>query len=120
MPNDALIERVLALRSDANPSERLILKLAAALIKQLDMENCDPFRETDHRLKVTSEEMEWVRGPIEVFDGFPCPKDWEIPERIAAAKREKAEVEQIQVELGVSYHDALDEYSRRRKRGREW
>jgi hypothetical protein len=91
MPNDALVDRVLALQIGATASERLVLKIAASLIKQLDAENYSVFEDDDPRIKLTREEWDWVPGRFEIFNGIVSPKDWETPERLAAAAREDQE-----------------------------
>jgi hypothetical protein len=70
-----LVDRVLSLTKSASPSETVILKLAAALIKQIDQEY-DVFRDSDPRIKIPVEQFGWIPDRFEIFDGIPAPKDW--------------------------------------------
>lgn len=85
MNNDALVDYVLSPAANCMPSERLVLKLAAALIKQLDPEF--DFGKDDKRKKMTFEEYRCVPDRFELIHGVVRPKDWEIPERLEAVKR---------------------------------
>src|SRR5438309_4794962 len=95
MPNDALVDCLLALGIDATASERLILKLAAALIKQLDTENYDIREDDDFRIKLSKEEREWLPDRFEVWNGIPRPKHWATPEHMASVERERHEIEEL-------------------------
>lgn len=111
MPNDALVNRVLSLTNAATPSERLVLKLAAALIKQID-QDYETDEDNDPRIKLSREEFEWLPDRFEIYNGIPQPKDWEIPERIVAAEQEKSEIEALEAQLG-DYTNPIEEYMRR-------
>ncbi len=87
MPNDVLVNSILALNANATPSETVVLKIAAALIKQID-QDYQLTKDSDPRIKIAMEELDWLPGAIEVWNGIPTPKDWAIPERVAAAKRD--------------------------------
>lgn len=115
MPNDDLIDHVLSRSASATPSERLVLKLAASLLKQLDPDY-DGFSDTDARIKLSREEMEWVPGTFEVLNGIAMPKHWDIPEVLEAADREEAEIEEIMKQGGLTYEAALTEFLRRTKK----
>ena len=90
MPNNQLVDQILSMAGNATPTERLVLKLAAALIKQIDPEY-SVFDDCDERIKVPREEWDWLPGRFEVWNGIPSPKDWEIPEWVAAAEAEERE-----------------------------
>jgi hypothetical protein len=87
MPNDLLVNRILALTSDATPSETVVLKIAAALIKQID-QDYEVDEDSDPRIKIPVEEWDWVPSGFELWNQIPTPKDWGIPERIAAAEQD--------------------------------
>jgi hypothetical protein len=87
MPNDALVNRILALVTNATPSETLVLKIAAALIKQID-QDYDITKDSDSRIKIPMKEWDWIPDGFEVWNEIPTPKDWAIPERVAAAERD--------------------------------
>jgi hypothetical protein len=57
MPNDVLVNSILALNANATPSETVVLKIAAALIKQID-QDYDIRKDSDARIKVAMEE--WI------------------------------------------------------------
>ena len=73
MPNDVLVDRVLSLTESASPSETVILKLAAALIKQIDQEY-DVFRDSDPRIKIPVEQFGWIPDRFKIFDGITRSK----------------------------------------------
>ena len=102
MPNAALIENVLSLAAQATPSERLILKIAASLLKQLD-QDYEINEDADQRIKLTPEEMHWLPGALEVWNSIVRPKDWEIPERMEAVRREAEEIQKIMDESGLDH-----------------
>lgn len=115
MANDALIEHILSALEQASPTERVVLKMAAALVKQMD-EDYEFAAETDQRIKMTKEEMDWIPDRFEVWYGIVRPKDWETPERLAAAKRYREAVQRIIDETGLPFYEASQEYERRRKK----
>ncbi len=115
MPNDALIDQVLSAAASATLSERLVLKLAASLLKQIDPEY-EIREDTDERVKLRVEEWEWLPDRFEIWNAIAKPKNWEIPELIAAAEREEAEVQEIMNQAGIDYEAALTEYLRLRKK----
>lgn len=84
MPNDILVNRILELTSEATASETVVLKIAAALIKQID-QDYDIRKDSDPRIKIPMEQWDWIPGGFEVWNQIPTPKDWGIPERLAAA-----------------------------------
>jgi hypothetical protein len=112
MTNTALIDHVLAPAQNATPSERLVLKIAASLLKQIDPDY-DIERDTDERIKLTHEEYECVPDRFELWNAIVRPKGWPIPEHLEAVHRERAEIEEIMKETGLSYGAALTEYLRR-------
>lgn len=57
MPNNQLVDQILSLAANATPTERLVLKLAAALIKQIDPQY-SVLDDTDERIRVP--EKEWI------------------------------------------------------------
>jgi hypothetical protein len=115
MPNDALIDHVLSPAASATPSERLVLKVAASLLKQIDPDY-DIAEDADVRIHLSEREMEWLPGRFEVWNAIASPKDWEIPERVEAAEREEAEIQEIMKQAGIDYDAALTEFVRRRKK----
>jgi len=115
MPNDALVEHILSGMERASPTERVVLKMAAALVKQID-QDYDIEAETDQRIRLTPQEMDWLPDRFEVWNAIVCPKHWATPERMAAVEREKAEIQGIMDESGLSHHEAVSEYLRRRKK----
>jgi hypothetical protein len=114
MPNDELIDYVLARSASVTPSERFELKLAASLLKQLDPDY-DITTDTDTRIKLSAEERDWRPGAFELWNAIAKPKDWAMPEHIEAAQREDAEIREIMKESGIDYLAALTEYEKRRK-----
>jgi hypothetical protein len=114
MPNDVLIENVLSLVAKATPSEAFVLKLAASLLKQID-QDYDIREDTDERIKLSREQMDWTPEAFEMWNSILRPKRWAIPERLEAVRQEKAEIQAIMDE-GLEYGDALNEYMRRRKK----
>ena len=115
MPNDALINHVLSAAASATPSERLVLKIAASLLKQID-QDYEINQDADERIKLSPEEWEWVPDAFEGWNGIVRPKRWGIPERLEAVRREKAEVEEIMNQTGLDNRAALNEYLRRREK----
>jgi len=115
MPNDALVEHILAAMEQSSPTERVVLKMAAALVKKIDQEY-EIERETDQRIRLTPEEMDWLPDTFEVWNAVVCPKHWATPERLAAVERERAEIQGIKDETGLSHGGAVSEYLRRRKK----
>jgi hypothetical protein len=115
IPNDALIDHVLSASASATPSERLVLKIAASLLKQIDPEY-EIREDTDERIKLRVEEWAWLPDRFEVWNAIAKPKNWEIPELIAAAEREEAEIQEIMKQAGIDYEAALTEFVRRRKK----
>ena len=113
MPNDSLVDRVLALAADATASERLVLKLAAALIKQLDAENYDIRTDTDPRIRLSREEMDWLPDRFEVWNSIPMPKHWAPPEHMAALERENLEIAKLEEQFNADRQAAINEYLRR-------
>ena len=101
MPNEQLANRILDLAEGATATERFVLKVAAGMIKMIDPDY-DPKKETDERIKLTSDEFEWLPGPIEVWGGIARPKDWEIPEWIEASEQYRREIEAIMYRDGIS------------------
>ena len=105
---------------DLTAVQRAVLKSAAAFLVQdeLDGKFIDlDFKDFDPRLKMTSEEYEYIPNRIELWSGIPRPKDWETPNRLAAAQRERAEIEAIRNE-GFSPAEVWNEWERRRKLGK--
>lgn len=84
----------------------MILKMSAALILQDSM----PFQRflelDDPRIILTRDEMDWLPGSMEVWQGKAVPKDWETPKRIAAGEKEREEIE-AEMAKGKSYEEAL-------------
>jgi hypothetical protein len=115
MPNDVLIDNVLSPAASATPSERLVLKIAAALIKQID-QDYEVREDTDERIKVNTEEMGWIPDAFEVWNSIVRPKRWAIPERMEAVRREEAEIQEVMDQTGLDYFEAGNEYLRRRKK----
>jgi hypothetical protein len=115
MPNDALTDYVLSAAASATPSERLVLKIAAALIKQVD-QDYEISEDTDERIKLSSEEMDWMPDTFEIWNSIAKPKHWAIPERLEAVRRANADIQQIMDQTGVDYFEALNEHLRRRKK----
>jgi hypothetical protein len=114
MPNDALIDRVLSAAATATPSERLVLKIAAALIKQID-QDYEVSEDPDERIKLNTEEMDWIPDAFEVWNSIVRPKRWAIPERLEAVRQENAEIQEIMDQAGLEHFEAVNEYLRRRK-----
>ncbi len=114
MPDQALVEQVISLMPQASPSELVVLKMAAALIKQID-QDYEIEADTDQRIKLTPQEMDWLPDTLEVWNSLVSPKHWSIPERLEAVKRERAEIQAIMDQTGVNHSAAVDEYLRRRK-----
>lgn len=117
MPNEALVERILALTEGTSFSERVILKFAAALVRQLD-DYYDVELDDDPRVHFTMDEFEAVPDRIEMWNGIPRPKDWATPERLAANKRHELEIAALEAELG-DRGKAYTEHSRRWQEQRE-
>jgi len=93
----------------------VVLKMAVALVKQIDQEY-DFEQETDQRIiRLTPQEMDWLPDKSEVWNAVVRPKHWETPERLAAVKRESEEIRQVIDETGLPYYEAFQEYVRRRK-----
>jgi len=115
MPNDALIDHVLSAAASATPSERLVLKIAASLLKQIDPDY-EINEDTDERIKLGPEEMERLPGTLEVWNAIVTPKEWGIPELMEAAEREEADIQEIMKQSGINYAAALTEFVRRRKK----
>lgn len=88
MTNTALIEHILAFAPDATPSERLVLKIAASLLKQIDPDY-DIQLDTDQRIKLTIEEYECVPDRFELWNGVVRPKHWPIPEHLEASRNRR-------------------------------
>ena len=114
MPNEALVERILALTEESSFSERVILKFAAALVRQLD-DYYDIELDDDPRVHFTMDEFEAVPDRIEMWNGIPKPKDWATPERLAANERYDLEIAALEAELG----DRGKAYTEHSRRGRE-
>lgn len=93
MPNESLIEYVLAPLGEAGvtPSERLILKITAALLKQLNADY-DVRQEKDRRVRLSAQEMEWCPKHLETLYALPVPKHWPIPKRMEAAQRHEKDI----------------------------
>lgn len=117
MPNDSLVESILALTTDVTPSERLVLKLAAALIKQLG-EEYDIEEDEDSRIKLTWEEIHALPDRFEILNWIPRPKEWEVPERLRADEKNSREWEQVVREFGGDQIAASEEYQRRKRQRR--
>jgi hypothetical protein len=115
MPNDALIDHVLSAAASATPSERPVLKIAASLLKQIDP-GYEINEDTDARIHLRQEEMEWLPGTLEVWNAIVTPKEWGIPELMEAAEREEAEIQEIMKQAGIEYEAAFTEYLRRQKK----
>lgn len=113
MPNDALIDHVLSPAASATPRERLVLKLAASLLKQIGPDY-EIREDTDERIKLVVEEWAWLPDRFEVWNAIARPKNWEIPELVAAAEREEAEIQEIMKQGGIDEEAALTELLRRR------
>ncbi|MFL6449880.1 MAG: hypothetical protein ACJ746_19680 [Bryobacteraceae bacterium] len=111
MPNN-LVDRILDLGTDATASERLILKLAAALVKQLDRENYDLREDDDPRIKLVGEEFEWIPDGFEVVNGIPRPKYWAIPERMALVEPKNREIDELTKQFNGDRTAAWNEYCR--------
>src|SRR4051794_9700624 len=118
MPNNLLIDRLFALGADATVSERLILKFAAALLKQLDARSYVVSEDDDSRIQFTREEFHSLPDRIELIHGIPRPKDWEIPEHMAALKRENREMDELTKQFNGDHTAAWKEYVRRMKERR--
>jgi hypothetical protein len=114
MPNLALVEQVISLMPQASPSELVVLKMAASLIKQID-QDYEIEEDTDQRIRLTQQEMGWLPDTFEVSNAIVCPKHWGIPERLEAVERERAEIQEIMNQTGLDHYAAVDEYLRRRK-----
>lgn len=114
MPDNGLVDYVLEPLSNllTTPSERLVLKMAAAFLKQIDPDY-DYAQETDDRLKLTREEMEWLPEKLEVWNGIVVADAWGIPEHMAAVEREEAAIQEIVNREGLEYGEAVSEYFRR-------
>jgi hypothetical protein len=82
------IRDVLALTERATPSERFVLKIAAALLKQIDQEY-EIEADTDGRIKLSEEECDWLPGTFEVWNSIATPKRWAIPERMEAVRQDE-------------------------------
>jgi hypothetical protein len=108
MPLIPLAEDVLALldKPDITPTQRMILKLAAALIVQSGVRHKRFVGLEDPRLTLTREEIDMLPGTLEVWNGKPIPKDWPTPERLAAVARENEQIEAEMVK-GLSYGEAV-------------
>ena len=115
MPNDVLIDHVLSPAASATPSERLVLKLSASLLKQIDPDY-EIREDTDERIKLVVEEWAWLPDRFEIWNAIAKPKNWEIPELIAAAEREEAGIQEIMKQGGIDEQAALAEFLRRRKK----
>lgn len=113
MPNDALVDRILALTTDVTPSERLVLKIAAALIKQLNEDNYEIQRDSDPRIKLSAKEFDMVPDCFEMWNGIPRPKHWSTPERMAAIEKEKREIGELEKQFNGDRDLAMQEYFRR-------
>jgi hypothetical protein len=74
MPNDVLVNSILALTANATPSETVVLKIAAALIKQIDPDY-DIAEDSGPRIKIPMEEWEWIPGGFEVWNQIPNSKE---------------------------------------------
>ena len=114
MPENGLVDYMLEPLGNplTTPSERLVLKMAAALLKQIDPDY-DYAQETDDRLKLTREEMEWLPEKLEVSNGIVVANAWSIPEHMAAVEREEATIHEIMNREGLDYGAAASEYVRR-------
>lgn len=117
MPNEALVECILSLTDGTSFSERVILKFAAALVRQLD-NDYDIEDDEDLRIRFTIDEYRAVPDRIELWNGIPTPKEWATPERLAANERYKHEIDALEAELG-SRAKAYEEHARRRQQQRE-
>jgi hypothetical protein len=117
MPNEALVERILALTDGSSFSERVILKFAAALVRQLD-EDYDVELDDDPRIHFTIDEFEAVPDRIEMWKGIPVPKEWATPERLAENERYRQEIAALEAELG-DLGKAYTEQSKRWQQKRE-
>jgi len=111
MPNEALVERILALTEESSFSERVILKFAAALVRQLD-DYYDVQLDDDPRVHFTMDEFEAVPDRIEMWNGVPKPKDWATPERLAANERYDLEIAALEAELGDRGKAYTEHYER--------
>jgi hypothetical protein len=111
MPNEALVERILALTEESSFSERVILKFAAALVRQLD-DYYDVQLDDDPRVHFTMDEFEAVPDRIEMWNGIPKPKDWATPERLAANERYDLEIAALEAELGDRGKAYTEHYKR--------
>jgi len=105
----------LLLASQATPSERLVLKIAASLLKQLD-QDYEIDQDADRRIKLGPDEMDWLPDTFEVWNSIVRPKNWEIPERMEAVRREGEEIQKIMDESGLDHWAAVNEYLRRREK----
>ena len=114
MPDNGLVDYVLEPLSNllTTPSERLVLKMAAAFLKQIDPDY-DYAQEADDRLKLAREEMEWLPEKLEVWNGIVVADAWGIPEHMAAVEREEAAIQEIVNREGLEYGAAASEYVRR-------
>ena len=114
MPDNGLVDYVLEPLSNllTTPSERLVLKMAGAFLKQIDP-NYDYAQETDDRLKLTWEDLEWLPKKLEVWDGIVVADAWPIPEHMAAVEREKAAIQEIMDREALEYDAAVSEHFRR-------
>jgi hypothetical protein len=117
MPNEALVERILTLTEGTSFSERVILKFAAALVRQLD-DYYDIQLDDDPRIHFTRDEFEAVPDRMEMWNGIPKPKDWATPERLAANKLYELEIAALEAELG-DRGKAYAEHHRRWQEQRE-
>jgi hypothetical protein len=107
---------------DLTVVQRAILRSAATYLVQDEMDRSIAHGDSDKsgifdpRLKMNFDEYDLVPGRVELIDGIVRPKDWETPNRLAAAGREKREMEQgIQalIASGVPEKEAYGEYFRR-------
>ena len=111
-----LIDKVLELAADANASQRVILNIAAALLKQLDVESYRVEDKQGARLRMTGEGVNWVPYRLELPYGIPRPKEWYIPEWVESARREDLKLTALIEQFKGDRRAALDEYLRQRRR----
>jgi hypothetical protein len=98
MPLPSLAEDVLTLvsRPDLTPTERTLLKLAATLIVQARMEEDEFDQLNDPRIEMDREEYRTLPDRFELIAGKVRSKEWDSPERLAAAARNE---QRIQAEM---------------------
>lgn len=96
---------------DISATERAILKMTASMILYNRLGYTGLKDIGDERIRLAMEEMFWMPGRMEVWDGLAVPKDWETPEILDRVKKEKQERAALITEL-VSQGHSEDDASR--------